>query len=76
MIQNKIKDLFKASSLNVTSLNVIDERNDGRHFKLDIASPDFKDLSLVSQHQQVYKILKPLFDADQIHALKINTSYE
>lgn len=45
----------------------------GDHWNVTIKAPQFVGLSLVEQHQLVYKALGELMKAD-IHALALNTS--
>jgi len=54
-------------------LKLEDGRGTGDYWILDIATDAFEGLNRVKKHQAVYKPLRDLLDANQIHALKINT---
>lgn len=79
-LERKIKEQLE--SLEPTLLELRDEsykhighagvkERGGRHYALTISSPQFAHLSLIKQHQLVYKSLNNLMNKE-IHALAIN----
>ena len=78
MISKKIKQLL-LDNLDVESIDIIDEshkhanhaQSHGGHFKLNIISDDFKEISLIQRHRIIYKILGEMLQSE-IHALSIN----
>ena len=74
----------KLKILEPIKLELIDESNKhvghqgiknsgGRHYKLNIISKKFENLSLIKQHQLIYNVLGDLI-GKEIHALKISCS--
>lgn len=61
-------------SLNTSNFQLIDERGDLRHFRIDIKAEGTKleGLSRISQHKLIYEILDDYFKSNKLHALKIN----
>ncbi len=63
--------LLKAFPDAETNLN--DYKHDGVHVIIEIKSSAFKNLSLVHQHQLVYKALTDLLNSGELHAIKLKT---
>jgi len=68
---SRIKELIEDQLPDCTAI-VRDDANDGEHFSAFVVSPAFVDLSLVQQHQLVYKALGQHMYSD-IHALALKT---
>ena len=64
LIQKGIKD---------SSVEVIDTTGTSDHFSVIVISDSFKGLSLIEQHQMVYKSVGD-YMTKEIHALEIKTS--
>jgi len=58
------------------SVQVVDTTGGGDHFSVTVVAGEFKSLSLVQQHQRVYKALGDLMagPAAPLHALALKTS--
>lgn len=68
---HQIKDILERELPECTA-NVFDDLNDGEHFSAEVVSSAFDGVSLVRQHQLVYRALGPLVGTD-IHALQLKT---
>ena len=68
---SKVKELITAG-LTDPQVEVADTTGTGDHFSAVIISDDFKDLSLIEQHQLVYKTLGTYL-TNEIHALQLKT---
>ncbi len=62
--------------LSPNHLQVIDERGDGQHIKVEICTDLFNGLPLIKKHKLVYKSLDKFLKNDLIHAVKINITNE
>ena len=71
MEASKVKELITAG-LAVSHVEVADTTGTGDHFSAVVVSDDFKELSLVEQHQMVYKTLGNYL-TKEIHALQLKT---
>ncbi|MED5265924.1 MAG: BolA/IbaG family iron-sulfur metabolism protein [Candidatus Neomarinimicrobiota bacterium] len=71
METNTIAELIK-SGLNNAQVEVKDTTGGGDHFSAIVVSDDFQGLSLVDQHQLVYKSLEKYL-TKEIHALQLKT---
>ena len=71
METNKISELI-SSGLSNAHVEVTDTTGGGDHFSATIISDDFEGLSLVDQHQLVYKTLGNYL-TNEIHALQLKT---
>ena len=71
METNKISELI-SSGLNNAHVEVTDTTGGGDHFSATVISDDFEGLSLVDQHQLVYKTLGNYL-TNEIHALQLKT---
>ena len=71
METNKISELI-SSGLNNAHVEVTDTTGGGDHFSATVISDDFEGLSLVEQHQLVYKTLGNYL-TNEIHALQLKT---
>ena len=71
MEASKVKELIIAG-LTDPKVEVADTTGTGDHFSAVIISDDFKDLSLIEQHQLVYKTLGDYL-TNEIHALQLKT---
>ena len=71
MEASKVKELITAE-LAVSHVEVTDTTGTGDHFSAVVVSDDFKELSLVEQHQMVYKTLGNYL-TKEIHALQLKT---
>ena len=60
-------------SINNADVVVADLAGDQKHFGVDVVSDDFKDKSMIEQHQMIYKALGKDM-REEIHALRIKTS--
>lgn len=67
----RIKELIEGALTECTAL-VNDDANDGEHFSAQVTAQEFDGLSLVKQHQLVYKALGDHMKSD-IHALALKT---
>ena len=52
---------------------VIDDRGDGYHLTITVASKAFAGKSRVQQHQMVYNVFKEEIDNGTLHAVTIKT---
>ena len=71
MEASKVKELITAG-LAVSHVEVTDTTGTGDHFSAVVVSDDFKELSLVDQHQLVYRTLGNYL-TNEIHALQLKT---
>ena len=71
METSKVKELITAE-LAVSHVEVTDTTGTGDHFSAVVVSDDFIELSLVDQHQLVYKTLGNYL-TKEIHALQLKT---
>ena len=71
MEASKVKELITAG-LAVSHVEVEDTTGTGDHFNAVVVSDDFKELSLVDQHQLVYRTLGNYL-TNEIHALQLKT---
>ena len=71
METSKVKELI-TSGLAVSHVEVTDTTGTGDHFSAVVVSDDFIELSLVDQHQLVYKTLGNYL-TKEIHALQLKT---
>ena len=71
MEASKVKELIIAG-LTDPYVEVADTTGTGDHFSAVVVSDDFKELSLVEQHQLVYKTLGNYL-TKEIHALQLKT---
>ena len=71
METSKVKQLITAG-LAVSHVEVTDTTGTGDHFSAVVVSDDFIELSLVDQHQLVYKTLGNYL-TKEIHALQLKT---
>ncbi len=55
-------------------VSVEDLSGGGDHLQVNVVSSSFKDISLIQQHQMVYKSLANEIASEAIHALALNTS--
>ena len=55
-------------------VSVEDMSGTGDHLQINVLSPSFEGLSLIQQHQMVYKALANEMASEAIHALAIKTS--
>ncbi len=53
---------------------VRDTKGTGDHFAVEVAAPEFKDLSRLDQHRKVYASLQEQLDDGSVHALSIKSS--
>ncbi|MCO4744318.1 MAG: BolA family transcriptional regulator [Proteobacteria bacterium] len=67
----RIREMVEDTLPDCTCL-VINEMNDGEHFQAEVVSSAFEGISLVRQHQLVYKALGGHVGTD-IHALALKT---
>ena len=71
MEASKVKELIIAG-LTYPYVEIADTTGTGDHFSAVIISDDFNDLSLIKQHQLVYKSLGNYL-TNEIHALQLKT---
>ena len=71
MEASKVKELI-TTRLAVSHVEVTDTTGTGDHFSAVVVSDDFKELSLVEQHQMVYKTLGNYL-TKEIRALQLKT---
>ena len=69
----QVASLIK-KSLPDAQINVEDLNGGGDHFQLNVVSSAFIGLSMVQQHQMIYKALKQELASESIHALALKTS--
>lgn len=68
VVIERLKEAFPDARMKLS-----DTTGTGDHWELSIASDAFQGLSKVKQHQAIYKPLRDLIDANQVHALKLKT---
>ncbi|MBI2043341.1 BolA/IbaG family iron-sulfur metabolism protein [Candidatus Pacearchaeota archaeon] len=56
-----------------SKVEIIDERNDGMHYKAIVKNKKFLNKSLVEQHRMVLDVLKEDFKNKNLHSLSIET---
>ena len=61
-------------SLPDAEVSIEDLNGGGDHLQVSVVSKAFLGLSLIKQHQLVYKALKDQLANESIHALALNTS--
>lgn len=71
MKTSKISEMI-SSGLKHAHVEVTDTTGGGDHFSATVVSDDFEGLSLVDQHQKVYKTLGTYL-TNEIHALQLKT---
>ena len=71
MEASKVKELI-TTGIASSHVEVADTTGTGDHFSAVVVSDDFKELSLVEQHQMVYKTLGNYL-TKEIHALQLKT---
>ena len=71
MEASRVKELITAG-LTASHVEVADTTGTGDHFSAVVVSDDFIELSLVDQHQLVYKTLGNYL-TKEIHALQLKT---
>ena len=71
MKASKVKELI-IEGLTDPHVEVEDTTGTGDHFNAVIISDDFKNISLIEQHQMVYKAVGS-YMTNEIHALEIKT---
>ena len=71
MEASKVKELITAG-LAISHVEVTDTTGTGDHFSAVVVSDDFIELSLVDQHQLVYKTLGNYL-TKEIHALQLKS---
>jgi len=80
MIVERIKSLLE-SNLNIHSISIDDLSNKhknhnhdgGGHYKINLISDDFENISLLDRHKKIYIILKDMIKKE-IHAVSLNLS--
>ena len=76
IITTKIKATLPNATVNITNFSSEHIGHDagGAHILVDIKDDSFKDISIIKQHQLVYKILDNELKSGTIHALRIKTN--
>ena len=80
MVIDRIKNLLE-SNLNIHSISIDDLSNQhknhnndgGGHYKINLISDDFENISLLDRHKKIYLILKNMIKKE-IHAVSLNLS--
>ena len=80
MVIDRIKNLLE-SNLNIHSISIDDLSNQhknhnndsGGHYKINLISDDFENISLLDRHKKIYLILKDMIKKE-IHAVSLNLS--
>ena len=78
MVVERIKTLLE-SNLNINSISIDDlshkhknhNHDGGGHYKINLISDDFENISLLDRHKKVYLILKDMIKKE-IHAVSLN----
>jgi len=78
MTLERIKNLLE-SNLNIHSISIDDlshkhknhNHDGGGHYKINLVSNDFENISLLDRHKKVYLILKNMIKKE-IHAISLN----
>ena len=78
MIVEQIKNLLE-SNLNIYSISIYDlghkhknhNHDGGGHYKINLISNDFENISLLDRHKKIYMILKDMIKKE-IHAVSLN----
>ena len=78
MIIERIKNLLE-SNLNIHSISIDDlsykhknhNNEGGGHYKINLISDDFENISLLDRHKKIYIILKDMIKKE-IHAVSLN----
>lgn len=68
----EIENLIRAG-LPDAEVIITDLAGDGEHYKAQVTSPSFAGLSMIKQHQLVYKALGPVMGG-ALHALMLETA--
>jgi stress-induced morphogen len=68
VVIERLKEAFPDARMKLT-----DATGNESHWELRIASDTFRGMTKVKQHQAVYKPLRDMIDANQVHALKITS---
>lgn len=71
MNEQEIKSLIEAEIMDA-EVEIIDTKGTGSHFTARVIAPLFRNLSLLDQHQLVYKAVG-VYMKKEIHALSIKT---
>lgn len=73
-LQTQLANLLLNSFQDPDSVIVDCPRNDDKHFVITIKSTKFTGLSRIDQNKLVYKIINPLFQEGNLHAVTLNLS--
>lgn len=71
-LQTQLTNLLVSSFKDPDTVNVDCPRNDDKHFVITIKSIKFTGLSRIDQNKLVYKIINPLFQEGNLHAVTLN----
>ena len=71
MNKDKVRDLIQTGIID-SKVEVIDTTGTNDHFSVVVISDSFEGLSLIEQHQMVYKAVGA-YMTNEIHALEIKT---
>ena len=71
MNKDKVRDLIQTGIID-SKVEVIDTTGTNDHFSVVVISDSFEGLSLIEQHQMVYKAVGT-YMTNEIHALEIKT---
>lgn len=70
--QNKLKKLLlDYFSSQTDEIEVSSPRSDDSHFEIVIISKKFQNLSLIQRNKLVHKIINPLFESKELHAVSL-----
>ena len=80
MIVERIKNILE-SNLNIHTVSIDDlsdkhknhHHGGGGHYKINLVSDDFENLSLLDRHKKIYVLLKDMIKKE-IHAISLNLS--
>jgi acid stress-induced BolA-like protein IbaG/YrbA len=72
--QLEIAEILQNNLESTAEISVECPRNDDKHFQITIKSSQFKGLNRIEQNRIVYKILNPLFETNQLHAVTLTLS--
>lgn len=79
IIKQKLYEKFNITNLEIFNDSHLhqghagDDGSGNSHFRINIISDDFKDISRVNRHKMIYQALSEILSGDnKIHALQIN----
>jgi acid stress-induced BolA-like protein IbaG/YrbA len=70
--KSKLKLLLQSNfALPTDKVEVSSPRNDDSHFEINIYSEQFNSLSLIQRNRLVLKLINPLLESKEVHAVSL-----